>query len=153
MQISLLVIAISKTNLLVSQTQELSDMYKRNKSCRNLFTEGKRPIKWHFIDVHKNKNLVRHNISFLLSINNEHLKQKCKRCFILKKKKRPRKQMYKRIFQMKRKMYVSTENASLSFSASTSQSVILLQQLRSCEEIFKTYPIYIQIQQCIYVYI
>lgn len=34
-------------------------------------------------------------------------------------------------------------NASPSFGASTSQSVILLQQLRSCEEIFKTYPIYI----------
>lgn len=62
-------------------------MSKRNKSCPNLFTEGKRPIKWHFIDVHKNKNLVRHNISFLLSINNEHLKYTCKRCFILKKKK------------------------------------------------------------------
>lgn len=118
-------------------------MSKGSKSCPNLFTEGKRPIMWHFIDVHKNKYLVRYNISFLLSINNEYLKYKCKRCFILKK--RPRKQMYKCIFQMKRKMYVSTENASLSFSASTSQSVILLQQLRSCEEIFKTYPIYIQI--------
>lgn len=86
-------------------------MSKRNKSCPNLFTEGRRPIKWHFIDVHKNKNLVRHNISFLLSINNEYLKYKCE-MFYLKKKKKPRKQMYKRVFQMKRKMYVSTENAS-----------------------------------------
>lgn len=37
------------------------------------------------------------------------------------------------------------ENASPSVSASTSQSVILPQQLRSCEEILKTYLIYIQI--------
>lgn len=33
----------------------------------------------------------------------------------------------------------------LHFSASTSQSVILWQQLHSCEKILKTYPIYIQI--------
>jgi hypothetical protein len=46
-------------------------MSKGGKTHPNLSTEGKRPIMWRFIDMQKNKNPVRHNISLLISINNE----------------------------------------------------------------------------------
>lgn len=65
--------------------------------------------------------------------------------FYLKKKKGQKSKCTNVYLKLKGKCMHQLKNASPSFSASTSQSVILLQQLRSCEEIFKTYPIYIQI--------